>query len=358
MLKDPTQKRPGIYILGRDNVGGSIDQNRELYTSAFHKLKHKVTASPLKADIVFSVWWNKLLDRKTRFFTKTCFWKPVVARFSNDPWRFEKQFSQIRRRATAFIYAHSRQREWLLDQGIESERLFYNPVYVDESLFQPSATPVGDIAKSLDLDGTVLSSSLVIGSFQNDSVSSLRAPKHVKDPDTLLEIVQRLMTHERVMLLLAGPRRHYIVNQCLQRGIPYLFVGDERYHTEMKDDLTANNLSLKTVAQLYQLIDLYIVSSRSESGPRGTLEASLTRKPVLSTDVGVARDMLHPFCIFRGPQDAADKARELIQTPTRRSAIAQENFAKVSRVNNFTAFCERADQVIQHCWRHRWKFPL
>ena len=45
-------------------------------------------------------------------------------------------------------------------------------------------------------------------------------------------------------------------------------------------------------------LDLYIVASRVEGGPRAINECSLTKIPLLSTNVGIASLLCHPDSIF------------------------------------------------------------
>ena len=44
--------------------------------------------------------------------------------------------------------------------------------------------------------------------------------------------------------------------------------------------------------ELYNCLDLYIVASRFEGGPQSILECANT-KPIVSTNVGVAAEILH-----------------------------------------------------------------
>ena len=52
------------------------------------------------------------------------------------------------------------------------------------------------------------------------------------------------------------------------------------------------------INELYNILDLYIVSSRVEGGPQSIVEASLTKTPVVSTNVGIAQEILSPESIF------------------------------------------------------------
>ena len=50
--------------------------------------------------------------------------------------------------------------------------------------------------------------------------------------------------------------------------------------------------------ELYNILDLYIVSSRVEGGPQAILECAITKTPVISTDVGIASQILNPKSIY------------------------------------------------------------
>ena len=45
-------------------------------------------------------------------------------------------------------------------------------------------------------------------------------------------------------------------------------------------------------------MDLYVVGSRVEGGPRGINESCLTKTPLLSTDVGISSLLCYPESIF------------------------------------------------------------
>ena len=49
---------------------------------------------------------------------------------------------------------------------------------------------------------------------------------------------------------------------------------------------------------LYNLLDLYIVSSRFEGGPFAIYECAITKTPIISTDVGIARLILSKESIY------------------------------------------------------------
>mgnify|MGYP001262941748 FL=1 len=125
-----------------------------------------------------------------------------------------------------------------------------------------------------------------IGSFQRDSEGhNPNLPKLSKGPDRLVEIIQHYKEKKdnKILVILSGKRRDFLINELDKLGINYLY-------KEMVD--------LKTVNELYNILDLYIVSSRFEGGPQSVLECAITKTPIISTDVGLASSVLSSSSIF------------------------------------------------------------
>ena len=127
--------------------------------------------------------------------------------------------------------------------------------------------------------------SYIIGSFQRDTEGSdLKSPKLSKGPDRFLQIVLEMQKEmPKLEVLLTGKRRGYLIENFKKNNIPF-------YYFEMIDYQKLN--------ELYNLIDLYIVASRVEGGPRSLFECAITRTPIVSTDVGFASELLSPKSIF------------------------------------------------------------
>ena len=53
-------------------------------------------------------------------------------------------------------------------------------------------------------------------------------------------------------------------------------------------------VSFKELNELYNLLNLYVVSSRYEGGPQAIMECALIKTPIISTDVGIASEILSP----------------------------------------------------------------
>jgi len=124
----------------------------------------------------------------------------------------------------------------------------------------------------------------LIGSFQRDSEGhDVNLPKLSKGPDRFLEIVKDMNKEKKVLVLLTGKRRNYIINALEENNIQYKYF-------EM--------VNIKKINELYNMLNLYIVTSRVEGGPQAILECAITKTPIISTDVGVAKEILSKESLF------------------------------------------------------------
>ena len=128
-------------------------------------------------------------------------------------------------------------------------------------------------------------SEFLVGSFQRDTEGhDLKSPKLIKGPDIFLNIITEMSKEFKdLSVVLAGTRRQYLINELNKLDISYKYF-------EMA------NLDL--LNKLYNILDLYLVTSRLEGGPQAILESAITRTPIISTDVGVASEILHKDSIF------------------------------------------------------------
>ena len=131
----------------------------------------------------------------------------------------------------------------------------------------------------------VAEDSFLVGSFQRDTEGSdLISPKLIKGPDRFIEIVKYYQAKDsNFKVILTGKRRQFVISELERLNIEYLYF-------EMAD--------FETLNELYNLIDLYVVSSRIEGGPQAIVECGITKTPIISTDVGFASDVLATESIF------------------------------------------------------------
>ena len=86
-----------------------------------------------------------------------------------------------------------------------------------------------------------------------------------------------------VAIILTGYRRDYLIHELEKLKIKYYYF-DKATQTQVND--------------LYNCLDLYVVSSRVEGGPQAILECAITKTPIISTDVGIASQILSKTSIF------------------------------------------------------------
>jgi glycosyltransferase involved in cell wall biosynthesis len=173
--------------------------------------------------------------------------------------------------------SHTQMHEVVLSSGIDPAKVFQIPLGVDlERLRPPTDVERARLRKELGLPA----SAFVVGSFQKDGEGWGEGlePKAIKGPDLLVKTMRRL--HRAVpelWVLLCGPARGFVRAGLRSAGIPHV-------HVQYR--------SLERVAKLYGALDLYVVSSRQEGGPKAVLDAMATRVPLVTTEVGQAMDLV------------------------------------------------------------------
>jgi glycosyltransferase involved in cell wall biosynthesis len=167
--------------------------------------------------------------------------------------------------------------EIVLDAGVPAEKVFRIPIGIDLEQFRlRDAADRSQTRAKLGLP----EDAFVAGSFQKDGVGWDEGlePKLIKGPDVLLAAVERL--RQRVpdlWLLLTAPARGYVKAGLDRLEVPYRHVllhgqGD--------------------VAKAYRALDVCLVTSRDEGGPKAVLEAMATGVPLVTTRVGQAADLV------------------------------------------------------------------
>jgi glycosyltransferase involved in cell wall biosynthesis len=119
-----------------------------------------------------------------------------------------------------------------------------------------------------------------MGSFQKDGVGWGEGlePKLIKGPDVLLAVAERVARQvPELHVLLTGPARGYVRAGLERLGIPYR-------HAFLPD--------VDALAEVYPGIDVCLVASRDEGGPRAVLESMATHVPLVTTRVGQAADLV------------------------------------------------------------------
>lgn len=126
----------------------------------------------------------------------------------------------------------------------------------------------------------------LIGSFQRDTEGfDLSSPKLEKGPDLLADYIEykkNIFNDEKLHVVLAGWRRQYIIKRLKDANISFSYF-ERPSHTTIND--------------LYQCLDLYPITARCEGGPQALIECGLLQVPVVSRDVGIAKQVLESHSI-------------------------------------------------------------
>jgi len=337
-----------VYLCGRDFIGWSLDQDF-YYTRRFLKASGiRLTKYPWNAGILHLLCWNKLLSLS--FIPVSIFFTPfkhkkILAVASNEINTKNHFFLRAKKNVDLWIAPSKRQYRALKESGV---KVCYQPFYVNEKIFKRISLSKQKICEILGINYNIFKNRFVIGSFQRDSLGSdLSKPKWQKGPDILVKIL-RLLSEEvgkdSFLLLLAGPRRHFIIRECIKSDIPFYFYGD--MPREGKDDIKENVHNLETMNSLYNLIDLYIVSSRSEGGPKSVIESAYTKTMILSTRVGLAPDILSQECLYHSIQDAVKKITYIIDHGRKFiDNLVERNYKKAVSTCSYDVMLERWKQI-------------
>ena len=273
-----------LFAVG-DGGGWSVDEDAAHVTAAARRLGIQVGPSR----------WARFVERQAVFHTSQ--FEAILPRWLDSSNalgvaylhgrpgtpgmpEFDRCFDALRGRPERFAriqVTHTELHDLALSAGIEPERIFRIPLGIDLERF-----PLGDAAARARARDTLglPESAFVVGSFQKDGVGWGEGlePKLIKGPDTLVAAVERLRALvPELVVLLTGPARGYVRRQLEQRGIPHRHVV-----ARSRDE----------VAQAYYAIDVYLVTSRQEGGPKAVLESMASGAPLVTTRVGQATELV------------------------------------------------------------------
>ena len=165
----------------------------------------------------------------------------------------------------------------LVAAGIPRERITIIPLGIDLDRFRPCGV---DRKLAIRRDLGIPLDSLCIGSFQKDGAGweDGNEPKAVKGPDVFLDAIQHLKGKlDNLFVLLTGPARGYVKKGLERIGVPYLHRQLDKYWD---------------LIPYYQAIDLYVIASRCEGGPKALLECWAVGVPLVSTRMGMPADLV------------------------------------------------------------------
>ena len=166
-------------------------------------------------------------------------------------------------------------KKFLIKNGVKKEKIFKIPIGINNKNFKFISLKKKEIIKKKNN----LKDYLVVGSFQKDGKGwqNGNEPKMVKGPDLLIKLLNILKKKHKIHVVLTGPSRGYIINNLKKLNISY----EHHYLSNYSD-----------IKKYYSLIDIYLVTSREEGGPRSILESMASGVLIYSTKVGQAKEII------------------------------------------------------------------
>ncbi|MDW8339061.1 MAG: glycosyltransferase [Thermoleophilia bacterium] len=273
-----------LLALG-DGGGWSVDEDAAHVAAAARRLGYETAPGR----------WARFVDRQAVFVTSH--FEALAPRWLETSHRlgtaylhgrpgtpgapeFDLAFEALRqepRRLERIQVTHQEMHELVLEAGVPEERVFRIPIGIDLERFPLGGREEREQSRRrLGLP----QEAFVVGSFQKDGVGWAEGlePKLVKGPDVLVRALGLLRAEvPELHVLLTGPARGYVRRELERLGVPYV-------HVELE---TRSGL-----AAAYHALDLYLVASRQEGGPKAVLEAMATGTPLVSTRVGQAQELV------------------------------------------------------------------
>ena len=308
-----------VYFTGGDRLGWFFDDELAMTKKLLDFVQ---PANLLTCQIIQTVNWQALLHLPKQLLVG----KYVIAHMNHDPRAAiqDPNFNLACKFVSLWVARSSRSAAYLASLNLNVVTV---PYLLDGSVFFPMSKTDPALLQ-LREKYRIPGNTYLIGSFQRDTEGKdLKSPKLVKGPDLFLDIVTQVFKQRaRIHVVLAGPRRFWLRDKLSEAGIPFTFVGVP----VSGDDVHINTLPKSLVNQLYNLMDLYLVSSRLEGGPQAVIECGATKCKILSSDVGHAPDVLSPACIY----DSIDQAASTILEDIHQNSLAQtvdDNYEAIRR---------------------------
>lgn len=290
-----------VHFTEGDGKGWALDEDLRQIRSSLNGLVRETSAAG--ADVIHAPFWQNLSMVAPELLRQAY----VIAHADNPPFFYltQPEFAAGQTRVDLWV---ARSREAFDQFTALRLPVVHIPYAIDEELF----FPIPD-KSSLRRKFGVPEGTYVIANFHRDSEGAdLHRPKTQKAPELMVAVLKRLRdAGASFHVLLAGPRRHWIRNELQREHIPFTFVGRQGVE---QDDFGINILGRTKLNELYNTADLYLIPSRWEGGPQSAMEAAACRCKLLSTPLGVARDILDPSSLMRSAAEGAERILEDMRT--------------------------------------------
>lgn len=294
---------------------------KELYGLDAHVVK---SAKELSGQLVhYGSLWDTLANVEAKHNRRNTIISTVFHGQIESP-EFRDALEKILRNQERFARLHTAStimQERFLKWGIQPEKLVMIPLGVDLERFK-AATQEERSARRRELG--IPEDAFCIGSFHKDGQGMAEGskPKLIKGPDVLVDALTRIYArHKNIVVLLTAPARGYVKQGLDAAGIRYVHVVEEDFHR---------------IPRLFDAIDVYLLASREEGGPKGVLEALASGVPFVGTRVGLVPDVVTDarYGILTNVEDPAALAagvEQLIEQPELRQQLITNGLERIQQ---------------------------
>ncbi len=273
-----------LFVVG-DGLAWSIDDDRARLTATAGRLGYEVAPAAwapfAERQAVFhhdhfGALQRRWLESSHRLGLSYFHGRP---RTPGHP-EFDRAHEALRNHAARIDrvqVTHGEMHELVLSAGIDSRKIFRIPIGIDIERF-PLVNANSRAAARTALG--IPASAFVVGSVVKDGVGLGEGlqPKLVKGPDTLVATLSRLgAAIDDLFVLVVGPARGYVRTGLERAGIP-----NRHIVFDSRDDLV----------RAYHALDVTLVTSRQEGGPKAVLESMAAGIPVVTTRVGQTSELI------------------------------------------------------------------
>lgn len=315
-----------VFLTGGDFVKWATDDDLNLLRKSLSSFCEFTSIKD--CDIIHSVNWHALLDINFKYLSK----RYVVTHIPHDVKNMLMQpnYLKLRPFVDKWIVMSRRAKRMLESFGLDGDHVPY-PINLEKfHKIDKSVLSLDKFRKKYKIPAD----KYLIGSFQRDTEGAdLITPKYMKGPDVFFEIVKALYNHNKdISVILAGPRRFWLIKQLSKYSIPFVYVGKD-LQGNVDDDININTLPQEDINFLYNIIELYLVSSRMEGGPKAIIECAAAKCKIISTNVGQTSDILTSNTIYLDPVEAIDIIVADIQSNILSNAV-EANYGKLVKEHN------------------------
>ena len=272
-----------LFAVG-ERTGWSVDEDARHVEAAAGRLGFEVapsgwarftTGQSVFVASHFEAFHPRWLKTTHRLATAYLHGRPGTAGYPE----FDRAFESLRampKRFSRIQVTHAEMHDLVLEAGVEASAVQVIPIGIDLQNF-PLVTPERRSAARARFE--LPQEAFVVGSFQKDGVGWEKGlePKLIKGPDVLVASLRRMKPAiPELYVLLTGPARGYVRRELDAARIAY-----EHALVETRAEL----------ASAYHAVDVCLVPSRQEGGPKAVLEAMASGVPLVTTRVGQAQEL-------------------------------------------------------------------